>query len=94
VPELDAFVVVTDEPLRGQARMLTSALRSATFRVDMTDTQRSVKAQFKEADRRGARAVIVVGSEWADGNVTVKNLDTGDQNVITAKEIKAWLQDQ
>jgi histidyl-tRNA synthetase len=93
-PELDAFVVVTDEPLRGQARILTSELRSAKFRVDMTDTQRSVKAQFKDADRRGARAVIVVGSEWADGSVTVKNLDTGDQSVIAAKEIKAWLQDQ
>jgi histidyl-tRNA synthetase len=91
---LDAFVVVTDETLRRQARMLTSELRSEKFQIDMTDTQRSVKAQFKDADRRGARTAIVVGSEWADGSVTVKNLDTGAQSVIAAKEIKTWLQDQ
>ncbi len=57
----------------------------------MTDTQRSVKAQFKEADRRKAAAAIVIGSEWSDDEVTVKNLETGDQEVIAAKEIEEWL---
>lgn len=88
---LDAFVVVTDELLRPQARMLTSELRGAGLRIDMTDTQRSVKAQFKEADRRDALAAIVVGSEWADGEVTARNLDTGEQKVIPLKEIEGWL---
>jgi histidyl-tRNA synthetase len=60
----------------------------------MTDTQRSVKAQFKDADRSHARYGIVVGSEWADGDVTVKNLDRGDQQVIPTREIKEWLQGQ
>ena len=57
----------------------------------MTDTQRQVKAQFKEADRRGAKSAIVVGSEWAIGEVTVKDLDSGDQEVLAAKEIEGWL---
>ena len=88
---LDAFVVVTDELLRPQARVLTSELRGAGLRIDMTDAQRSVRAQFKEADRRQARVAIVVGSEWADGEVTAKNLDSGDQEVVRHKEIEAWL---
>jgi histidyl-tRNA synthetase len=58
----------------------------------MTDTQRSVKAQFRDADRSGARTAVIVGSEWADGDVTVKNLESGDQKVLSAKEIKGWLQ--
>jgi histidyl-tRNA synthetase len=58
----------------------------------MGDLQRSVKAQFKDADKRGATAAIVVGSEWADGDVTVKDLGTATQEVIPAKEIKGWLQ--
>lgn len=88
---LDAFVVVADEGLRAQARRLTSHLRIAGHRVDMTDGQRSVKAQFKEADRRWAKSAIVVGSEWADGDVTAKDLDSGEQEVISEKEISRWL---
>jgi histidyl-tRNA synthetase len=90
-PALDAFVVVADESLRADARNLTSRLRSADLRADMTDTQRSVKAQFKEADRRRAASAIVIGAEWAEDDVTVKDLDTGDQEVITSKEIEGWL---
>jgi len=91
---LDAFIVVTDDELRSTARILTSELRTAGLRIDMTDVQRSVKAQFKDADRSTAASAIVIGSEWAEGNVTVKNLDSGDQQVIPAKEIRAWLQGQ
>jgi histidyl-tRNA synthetase len=91
-PALDAFIVVVDALLRTTARILTSDLRSAGLRIDMTDAQKSVKAQFKDADRSGARAAIVVGSEWADGDVTVRDLESGDQQVIPAKEINGWLQ--
>jgi histidyl-tRNA synthetase len=58
----------------------------------MTDRQRSVKAQFKAADRSGAAAAIVVGDEWESGNVTVKNLESGEQEEIPVKEIARWLQ--
>ncbi len=88
---LDAFLVVADESLRSDARVLTSRLRAAGFRADMTDTQRSVKAQFKESDRRMAGAALVIGTEWTDGDVTAKDLATGEQEVIASKEIEGWL---
>jgi len=88
---LDAFIIVADESLRRTARILTSELRAEGLRIEMTDTQRSVKAQFKDADRSHARSAIVVGSEWTDGDVTVKNLDRGDQQVVPTREIKEWL---
>ena len=89
---LDGFVVVTDETLRRPARVLVSELRSEGLRIDMGDIQRSVKAQFKDADKRGATAAIVVGSEWSVGDVTVKDLGSTTQELIPAKEIKRWLQ--
>jgi histidyl-tRNA synthetase len=89
---LDAFIVVADERFRADGRRLTSDLRGDGFRVDMTDRQRSVKAQFKAADRSGAAAAIVVGDEWESGNVTVKNLESGEQEEIPVKEIAQWLQ--
>lgn len=89
---LDAFLIVTDEALRGAARLLASELRAKGLRIDMGDMQRSVKAQFKDADKRGARAAVVVGSEWADGDVSVKDLETAAQELIPAEEIERWLQ--
>jgi len=88
---LDAFIVVTDQSLRADARSVTSQLRSAAFSVDMTDEQRAVKSQFKEANRRRARAAIVIGSEWSDGVVSAKDLENGEQELIPTKELATWL---
>ncbi len=91
-PLLDAYVVVADEERRADARRLVSQLRADALRVDWSDTARSVKAQFKEADRRAAATAVVVGEEWDRGIVAVKDLSTGDQSEIETKEIAAWLQ--
>jgi len=90
-PVLDAFVVVVDDERRPQARSLVSELRSSGLRVDMTAEPRSVKAQFKQADRRDSSKAIVVGEEWSDGVVTIKTLSTGEQSQIPVKEIESWL---
>ena len=89
---LDAFVIVARPDLRVEARILVSDLRRQNLRVDMVDTVRSVKAQFKEADRSAARAAVIVGDEWSNGRVAVKNLETGEQQEIPVKEIGRWLQ--
>jgi histidyl-tRNA synthetase len=88
---LDAFVVVVDESRRSDARGLVSRLRGEGLRIDMTDEQRSVKSQFKEADRRAAAHVIVIGDEWSSDQVTVKTLADSEQQIIATKEIAGWL---
>ncbi|MFV2001139.1 MAG: histidine--tRNA ligase [Acidimicrobiia bacterium] len=88
---LDAFVIVIDDTRRSEARELVSTLRRVDIHVDMTTEARSVKAQFKEADRRGASNAVVVGDEWDDGDVTVRDLASGDQDRIKVKEIESWL---
>ncbi len=89
---LDVFIVVADDDLRGEAAVFLSNLRREGIRADWTVGARSVKAQFKAADRRGARVALVVGEEWANGEVTAKELSTGEQSVRSTKEIAAWLQ--
>jgi len=89
---LDAFVIVASKERRPDARQLVSDLRIQHLRVDMTDMPRSVKAQFKEANRAGAGAAVIVGEEWTSGHVAVKNLETGEQQEIPIKEIGRWLQ--
>lgn len=88
---LDLFVASATDEHRSTARTLTSELRRAGLRVDMTDRQRPLKVQFKEADRAHAHAVVIVGAEWGDGKVTVKRLSSGEQELVDVKEIQRWL---
>lgn len=89
---LDVFIVVADEDLRPDASLYVSELRQAGIRADWTIDVRSVKAQFKAADRRGALAALVIGEEWENGEVTARDLVTGEQSVRNKKEIPQWLQ--
>lgn len=86
---LDLYLVVAGERLR-EALRLASQLRNDGFRTDLDLEGKSVKAQFRAADRRRAAAVIVVGDEWEEGRVVAKNLTTGNQEVILIEEVGAW----
>jgi len=73
---LDVFVV--DFAGGDAARDLTAALRAAGLRADRGWDARSPKAQFKVADRSGARLALVIGpDEAAAGTVAVRDLRAG-----------------
>ena len=73
---LDVFVV--DFAGGDAARDLTAELRAAGLRADRAFDGRSAKAQFKAADRSGARLALVVGpDEAAAGTVGIKDLVAG-----------------
>ncbi|MDH3607479.1 MAG: histidine--tRNA ligase [Acidimicrobiia bacterium] len=88
---LDAFVVVADDERWRQGFELVAELRSAGLRADIDLGRRSVKAQFKSADRRKAAAALVVGEEWEDGEVTAKQLESGIEERVKAEQIVAWV---
>jgi histidyl-tRNA synthetase len=88
---LDLYVAVADRERSTSAQQWVSQLRAEGVRVDWDVTQqRSVKAQFKAANRGGAAAVAVVGAEWGDGMVSVKDLDTGDERQVSVEEVVEW----
>ena len=67
-----------------------AALRADGLRVDIDVRRRSVKAQFKAADRSGAAAALVVGAEWDDGKVTARDLTAGTQEPVDIEEAATW----
>jgi histidyl-tRNA synthetase len=77
---VDVWVIDT---AGGQAAVrLTSALRKNGIRADRSFGGRSMKAQFKAADRSGARVALVVGEREANAaQVTVRDLQTGQEQV-------------
>ncbi|MGI8575811.1 MAG: histidine--tRNA ligase, partial [Egibacteraceae bacterium] len=61
-PRVDLFVVTADAALAGEALRLAGELRRHGLPTDLGFDGRSLKAQFKAADRSGARWARVLGS--------------------------------
>jgi histidyl-tRNA synthetase len=89
-PALDAFVVdgVGDD----SATVLVAELRESGLRADRAYGGRSVKAQWKLADRAGAVYGVMIGREEAGRNaVAVKDLRTGEQVEIPHEQVAGWI---
>ncbi len=84
---LDAFVV--DFAGGDAARDLTAKLRAAGLRADRAFDGRSPKAQFRAADRSGARLALVIGpDEAARGQVGIRDLQQpGEQETVAATDV-------
>ena len=78
--------------LRPEAERLIRRLRDAGLRVDALASDRSMKAQFRAADRRDAAHVVIVGDEWERGEVTVKDLQTGQEAAVPVSDLAARLE--
>jgi histidyl-tRNA synthetase len=68
------FVAVAKPEAERQAFRIARELRAGGLRTEMEQAGRSVKGQFKHADRIGARATVIVGDD-----IEVKDMDSGEQ---------------
>lgn len=74
-PTIDCYLAGMDEASREKAFALASELRREGIACETDLTERSVKAQFKYADKSGARYIAVIGeNELKEGAAMVKNL--------------------
>lgn len=92
-PRLDAFVI--DGLGDGAATVLVAELREAGLAADRAYGGRSVKAQWKLADRSGARFGVMLGRREAEHDaVAVKDLREPDasQREVPRRELAGWLQ--
>jgi histidyl-tRNA synthetase len=66
---------------------LLNRLREAGIASDMDHGGKSLKSQMKQANRLGARYVLMLGEEEVNTNqVTLKNMATGDQTLLSATD--------
>jgi histidyl-tRNA synthetase len=89
VRALDAYVV--DVTGGDEATALTAELRRAGLRVDRGFDQRSMKSQFKTADRSGALVALLIGAdELAEGTVTLRPLrEKSGQRAVARTDVVA-----
>jgi histidyl-tRNA synthetase len=82
----DVFVTYMGEN-RLHAFTLVQQLRKAGIKADMDHCGRSLKAQFKYANKTGAPLTAVIGDEEAaNGTVKIKRMADGEEKVIKLED--------
>lgn len=83
---VDVFVI--DTAGGATALELTHALRDAGIRADRAFDGRSMKAQFKQADRSGAELAVIAGpDELADAKVKVQSLTSAGEELVALGDV-------
>ena len=91
-PLYDAFVVTMGDDARLEGVKLVNELREAGLRADLDHAARSMKAQFKYANKLGAPKVIVIaGDELEKGVVKLRDMVNSTEEEISRGEIVAAL---
>jgi histidyl-tRNA synthetase len=87
---VDVFVV--DTTGGSHARDLTRSLRRSGISADRAFDNRSMKSQFKAADRSGAHFAVVVGErEAAERTAIVRDLRQGEEESVPIEDVVAHL---
>ena len=88
----DAFVVTMGDGARIEGVKLVEELRAAGLKSDLDHAARSMKAQFKYANKVGARKVIVIaGDELAKGIVKLRDMAESTETEIARDSVVAAL---
>ena len=95
-PRVDAFVVNgLGTGADSEVASLVAALRENGMRVERAYGDRSVKAQWKAADKSHAVYGVMLGRAEAErGEVAVKDLRSGEQVEVRRDALVAWLLSQ
>ena len=84
---IDVFVVTGSTAQAEAGFLLLDKLRKAGISADMDHSSRAFKKQFEQANRSGARFAFVLGDEEIkNGNISVKNMKTGEQRSLSIDE--------
>lgn len=90
VPATDVIVLRAggEDEVEKSAMLICDRLRAAGIRADRAYGGRSLKGQFKHADRIGAALAVIVGArDLADGKVTLRDLRTGAETVASTDDV-------
>ena len=85
------YLAGMDNDCRKKAFEIAASLRKAGVFAEIDHMERSVKAQFKYADKLGAKYVAVIGgNELAEGVMNVKNMSSGESEKVSFDNAVAY----
>ncbi len=86
--ELDAYVVSLGDETNVEALKVVQAIRNFGFSADRDVMGRKAKAQFKSADKAGAKLVLTIGgNELEQGIINVKGMANRQEKAFALTDI-------
>lgn len=91
-PDRDVLLITIGEGTRGKAFELLKLMRANGILADMDHVGRSVKAQFKYADKVNASWVCILGEEELDkGQIKIRFMEDGKEESVSWDHIIDYL---
>lgn len=92
---IDCYLIALGEEAKFQGMKILQEIRDAGLSGEQDYLDRKMKAQMKAADRLQARFVAILGDdELSQGKINVKNLGTGEQELVAIEQLVDYLKQQ
>ena len=88
--EVDYFIAIIPG-FRKEAIEIAMELRRSGYVVDIDLSERSIGKQLKYANRINAKYTIIVGEEIKNGEVALKDMESGEQRNVKIEKLKDLL---
>ncbi|MFP4478116.1 MAG: histidine--tRNA ligase [Candidatus Izemoplasmatales bacterium] len=89
---IHAYFISLDNIFANEGLKIINDLRMGGILVDYDFLKRSLKAQFKQADRLNAKFYLIYGEKEAiEGMINVKNSETGEQESVKVDDLYDYL---
>ena len=91
-PGIDVFFMILNDEAWSPAMLEMHRLRGLGIAADTDYAGRKAKGQMKQANRLGARFAVIIGDEEvAAGQVTVRDMGTGEQEKVDVAALTEYL---
>jgi histidyl-tRNA synthetase len=92
LPSPQVFVAHMDEQTKRMGLKLVGKLRTAGVGALISFGGRSLKSQLRQADKEGVAFTLIVGQREAEaGQVTVRDMAEGEQQLVALEDVPSWL---
>jgi histidyl-tRNA synthetase len=92
LPSPQVFVVHMDEQTKLMGLKLVGKLRAAGVGALISFGDRSLKSQLRQADKEGVAFTLIVGQREAEaGQVAVRDMAEGEQQLVALEDVTSWL---
>jgi histidyl-tRNA synthetase len=86
---VEVYVVALGDSAKTESFRLATRLRASGVGAELDLMGRSMKGQMKDASRSGARWAVILGEEEiSSGQVTLKDLQTGEQETMPSDRLE------
>ena len=89
--KLDYFVACVDKVYRDVVVKLTMKLRSAGFAANFSYKSDKLSKQLKQASEQNAKKCIIIGEEFKNNQLVIKDMATGKQRLVNTDEFLSQL---